>query len=179
MATQRPCYGTIAPSRNSPRRNLRIAMRKIQLGIELPKFSPRSRIQRNHMVVRRAEQKFPVNENRRGFKRRLMIQLGLRIERASTICPRHPQLRNIVSIDLRQRRIPRTAGIIPVIRPPGVRHGLRTRDGSERQHGQAKQNPPESAGYLGISHARTNTPRSRARQQTCEHRAQIRDHRAG
>ena len=77
-------------------------------------------IERNHMVVRGAQEQLVLDQNRRSFEGGFLNQVCLLFERSRAIRPRRFQLGNVGAIDLPRCRIAAAAWIIAIIRPSSI-----------------------------------------------------------
>ena len=90
------------------------------MGVELPEFCSGRCIQREHVIVRRAEEELAIHQNRSGFEGRAAIQLFIVGKRASSKSPQDLEQSDIVAIDLLRGRIARALWIVAIGWPSSI-----------------------------------------------------------
>ena len=92
-------------------------MSTVDLRIVLPELGTVLRIERDHLVERRAEEELAVYQNGCGLEGLLLVQVGLGLQCTGVISPRDLELADVLAIDLRQGGISRSAQVVAVVRP--------------------------------------------------------------
>src|SRR6266403_5513703 len=97
------------------------------------------------MIVRSAQEEFPVDKDGSSLKRRFLVELLVVRQRPGSKRPRHLKLTNVAAVNLRRPRIARAAWIVGISRPARVGPRLGAR-GTHQPHRQHKhQEPAKSA----------------------------------
>jgi hypothetical protein len=135
----------VPPRRHPARGDLRVAVRAIEGRVVLPELGPGARIERDRVVVGRAEEQLALDQDRGGLEGGLAIERGAPAERAGPERPRDLEPVDVRPVDLRRGGVAGPAGVVAVVRPRRVGIGLRARDRGEqdpREGGPAREPRP-------------------------------------
>ncbi len=101
-----------------------VAVVAVQFNLRVvgPALRPRFRIEGDHAIERSREIERAVNQKRCGLETASLTVAVTLGNVAGVESPRDFQLRNILAVDLRERRITHAAGVMAVVRPvcPGI-----------------------------------------------------------
>src|SRR5580704_8384595 len=107
--------------------------------VVLPHFDATFRIEREDVVVRRAEEQLAFHQDWRDFKRRLTDHLRLLLHRTRAVGPGQFQLRDVATIDLPRGGVSRAAAIVAIVRPSSIGRRLPSRNPRPAQHSHCSQ----------------------------------------